>query len=105
MCFWVVMSICSSAAAPLAAWVKATIQYSYVLEQVGPLEHQLHSVQKTLRLSERKIMEFRQELEALDEETRMLKNSFKEKTRAVCRFRVSSVLFQTHECVCVVWCG
>ena len=28
----------STAAAPLAAWVKANVQYSHVLERIGPLE-------------------------------------------------------------------
>ncbi|KAJ3590901.1 hypothetical protein NHX12_008849, partial [Muraenolepis orangiensis] len=35
----------SAAAAPLAAWVKANVQYSHVMERIGPLEkEQLNSV-------------------------------------------------------------
>lgn len=30
----------SAAAAPLAAWVKANVQYSHVLERIEPLERE-----------------------------------------------------------------
>lgn len=34
------------AAAPLAAWVKANVQYSKVLEKIGPLEKEQADLQK-----------------------------------------------------------
>ena len=36
----------SAAAAPLAAWVKANIKYSYVLEKIGPLESEQAQLKK-----------------------------------------------------------
>lgn len=36
----------STAAAPLAAWVRANIQYSYVLERIEPLENEQAGLQK-----------------------------------------------------------
>lgn len=36
----------SVAAAPLAAWVKANLQYSRVLEKIEPLEKEQNDLQK-----------------------------------------------------------
>ena len=36
----------STAAAPLAAWVKANIKYSYVLEKIEPLETEQNKLKK-----------------------------------------------------------
>lgn len=36
----------SAAAAPLAAWVKANVKFSYVLEKIGPLEREQNQLQK-----------------------------------------------------------
>ena len=36
----------STAAAPLAAWVKANVKYSYVLEKIEPLELEQTQLEK-----------------------------------------------------------
>lgn len=36
----------SAAAAPLAAWVKANVRFSYVLEKVKPLEQEQNKLQR-----------------------------------------------------------
>lgn len=36
----------SAAAAPLAAWVKANVKFSYVLEKIGPLEAEQSKLKK-----------------------------------------------------------
>lgn len=36
----------SAAAAPLAAWVKANVKFSYVLEKIGPLEKEQNQLKK-----------------------------------------------------------
>lgn len=36
----------SAAAAPLAAWVKANVKFSYVLEKIGPLEAEQNKLKK-----------------------------------------------------------
>ena len=38
----------SVAAAPLAAWVKANLRYSLVLEKIQPLKHELHIASEKL---------------------------------------------------------
>uniref|UniRef100_A0A8C5WVK4 Cytoplasmic dynein 2 heavy chain 1 n=1 Tax=Laticauda laticaudata TaxID=8630 RepID=A0A8C5WVK4_LATLA len=42
----------STAAAPLAVWVKANVQYSYVLERIQPLETEQSGLQANLRKTE-----------------------------------------------------
>uniref|UniRef100_A0A803SUA0 Dynein cytoplasmic 2 heavy chain 1 n=1 Tax=Anolis carolinensis TaxID=28377 RepID=A0A803SUA0_ANOCA len=51
----------SVAAAPLAAWVKANVQYSYVLERIQPLETEQAGLEDNLRKTE----ERKQKLEDL----------------------------------------
>lgn len=40
----------SAAAAPLAAWVKANVRFSYVLEKVKPLESEQNKLQRCVFL-------------------------------------------------------
>ena len=41
----------SAAAAPLAAWVKANVQYSHVLEKIEPLEREQAGLMEWVTLS------------------------------------------------------
>jgi dynein heavy chain 2 len=45
----------SKAAAPLAAWAKANVQYSSVLESISPLTTTLEKTKKSLESSEKKL--------------------------------------------------
>eukprot|EP00754_Rhynchopus_humris_P016707 Rhum_TRINITY_DN14526_c0_g2::Rhum_TRINITY_DN14526_c0_g2_i1::g.95036::m.95036/K10414/DYNC2H, DNCH2; dynein heavy chain 2, cytosolic len=45
----------SVAAAPLASWVRAQVEYSAVLERVQPLQTELDAAQETLKVSEQKL--------------------------------------------------
>jgi dynein heavy chain 2 len=45
----------SKATAPLAAWVKANVQYSTVLESIAPLTSSLEKTKKSLESSEKKL--------------------------------------------------
>jgi len=40
----------STAAAPLAAWVKANVKFSYVLEKIAPLEGEQNKLKKLVVL-------------------------------------------------------
>lgn len=50
-----VISKVSKAAAPLAAWAKANVQYSTVLESIAPLTNSLEKTKKSLESSEKKL--------------------------------------------------
>ena len=57
----------SVAAAPLAAWVKATVRFSVVLEKVAPLEGELADLTSAMDSSERRLEACSAEVTALDE--------------------------------------
>jgi hypothetical protein len=45
----------STAAAPLAQWVTANIEYATVLETVGPMQQELEKLEKNLKKSTKKL--------------------------------------------------
>lgn len=70
----------SVAAAPLAAWVKANMSYSKVLEKVAPLENELQGLKDRLEESGRLIIQYEKELKECDEAVATLKTDFSKKT-------------------------
>ncbi|KAJ3215292.1 Cytoplasmic dynein 2 heavy chain 1 [Dinochytrium kinnereticum] len=71
----------SVAAAPLAMWVKANIQYSVVLEKIGPLEADLQRLTKTLDASRARVSKLKEALAAVDKNVTALREDFGSKTR------------------------
>ncbi|KAJ3416777.1 Cytoplasmic dynein 2 heavy chain 1 [Chytridiales sp. JEL 0842] len=71
----------SVAAAPLAQWVKANIQYSEVLERIGPLELEMNRLTKTLDKSRERIANLKSSLETVDQNVAHLREDFGAKTR------------------------
>jgi dynein heavy chain 2 len=65
----------SVAAAPLAAWVKANIRYSLVLEKIEPLEDQLNEAKAALDAAQQRLDECEQELKEIDDKVSVLKAS------------------------------
>ncbi|KXZ45909.1 DHC7 protein [Gonium pectorale] len=70
----------SVAAAPMAQWCKANLEYSRVLTRVAPLEAELHKLQASLEESQRLIAQYESELVQLDAAVAQLKNDFSKKT-------------------------
>ncbi|PRP81711.1 hypothetical protein PROFUN_10811 [Planoprotostelium fungivorum] len=70
----------SKAAAPLAAWVKANVQYSSVLESIGPLEKSLAKLVKNLQTSQKKVDKLQEDLGKLDAKVASLTNEFSRMT-------------------------
>nr|ADI46856.1 DHC1bf [Volvox carteri f. nagariensis] len=70
----------SVAAAPMAQWVKANLEFSKVLQRVSPLEAELHRLQASLEESQRLIQQYEEELKQLDAAVSQLKNDFSKKT-------------------------
>ncbi|KAI8824969.1 dynein heavy chain and region D6 of dynein motor-domain-containing protein [Fimicolochytrium jonesii] len=71
----------SVAAAPLAAWVKANLQYSAILEKIQPLETDLNRLTKSLDTSRERVDKLRGELAIVDSRVAELKAGFSSKTR------------------------
>ncbi|KAG5188873.1 dynein heavy chain, N-terminal region 2-domain-containing protein [Tribonema minus] len=71
----------SVAAAPLAAWVKANVRYSIVLEKIQPLEEQLSEAVGALDKAQARLTECEDELAGLDGRVRALKEEFGARTR------------------------
>ncbi|KAI9102585.1 dynein heavy chain and region D6 of dynein motor-domain-containing protein [Phlyctochytrium arcticum] len=70
----------SVAAAPLAAWVKANLQYSTILEKIAPLEGDLQRLTQSLDGSRERVLKLKQELSVVDETVAELKRGFGQKT-------------------------
>lgn len=70
----------SVAAAPMAAWVKANIKYSIVLEKIEPLEAMLEEEVAKLEKSQRRLRKCEDELRELDERVAQLKLDFAART-------------------------
>ncbi|GLI62890.1 cytoplasmic dynein 1b heavy chain [Volvox africanus] len=79
----------SVAAAPMAQWVKANLEFSKVLQRVSPLEAELHRLQASLEESQRLIKQYEEELEQLDIAVSQLKNDFSKKTSEAESLRMS----------------
>ncbi|KAL3676900.1 hypothetical protein R1sor_026848 [Riccia sorocarpa] len=70
----------SVAAAPLAAWVKANVQYAVVLDQIRPLQEHIQELTKSLEASRTRIQQCEQDLEAVDMNVAALKAEFSSRT-------------------------
>ncbi|KAH9247140.1 hypothetical protein BASA81_015283 [Batrachochytrium salamandrivorans] len=79
----------SVAAAPLAIWVKANLQYSTVIEKVAPLEQDLLQLTTTLDSSRSRISGLKKQLDLVDDKVRTLKEDFSGKTREAESLKVS----------------
>ena len=70
----------SVAAAPMAAWVKANIKYSHVLERIAPLERSLHELSEGLDQSRQRMNQCQSDLDELDSQVQRLKEDFGKRT-------------------------
>ncbi|KAL2914266.1 hypothetical protein HK105_206212 [Polyrhizophydium stewartii] len=71
----------SVAAAPLAMWVKANLQYATVVEKVAPLEQDLQRLTATLDASRNRVQKLKEQLDVVDRKVQALKDDFGGKTR------------------------
>uniref|UniRef100_A0A3Q3LA71 Dynein cytoplasmic 2 heavy chain 1 n=1 Tax=Labrus bergylta TaxID=56723 RepID=A0A3Q3LA71_9LABR len=64
----------SAAAAPLAAWVKANVQYSHVLEKIEPLEREQAGLMENLRKTESRKNKLEDQLNSVGAKMSEIKN-------------------------------
>ena len=79
----------SVAAAPLAAWVKANIEYSVVLHRVAPLERANDELQAEQQSSTVRLEKCKSALELLDTKVKELKDDFAKRTQEAETLKVS----------------
>ncbi|KNE55585.1 hypothetical protein AMAG_01476 [Allomyces macrogynus ATCC 38327] len=70
----------SVAAAPLAVWVTANLEYSKVIERVAPLQSKLNQLNLSLDQSRKRIIELNEAVTSVDQTVAKLKTEFAEKT-------------------------
>ncbi|KAG2456324.1 DYHC2 protein, partial [Polypterus senegalus] len=70
----------SAAAAPLAAWVKANVQYSHVLERIQPLEKEQAGLVNNLKKTEDRRRVLEDQLNSLGQKVTELKEKFQLRT-------------------------
>ncbi|KAG2486208.1 hypothetical protein HYH03_015170 [Edaphochlamys debaryana] len=70
----------SVAAAPMAQWFKANLEFSKVLQKVAPLEAELSKLAASLEESQKLIKQYEEELVQLDGAVSKLKAEFSKKT-------------------------
>jgi len=70
----------SVAAAPMAAWVKANLKFSIVLEKIAPLERDLGMLTESLEESREHMQRCEEDLRELDERVVDLKQDFAKRT-------------------------
>ncbi|KAM9321467.1 cytoplasmic dynein 2 heavy chain 1 [Gastrophryne carolinensis] len=70
----------SAAAAPLAAWVKANVQYSHVLEKIQPLEKEQAVLQSNFRRTEERKLKLEDQLNTVGQRVAELKDKFQTRT-------------------------
>ena len=78
----------SQAAAPLAAWVKANVRYSFVLEKIGPLEREQAGLQQNLAKSETKLVKLGRALENLNKKVAEMRARFEQCTTEAAKLRL-----------------
>uniref|UniRef100_A0A8C5YQN7 Cytoplasmic dynein 2 heavy chain 1 n=1 Tax=Marmota marmota marmota TaxID=9994 RepID=A0A8C5YQN7_MARMA len=70
----------STAAAPLAAWVKANVQYSHVLERIQPLETEQAGLVSNLKKTEDRKKKLEELLNSVGQKVSELKEKFQSRT-------------------------
>ena len=83
----VVAKRASRAAAPLAAWVTANLQYATVLEKVAPLEAENSALKRTLGVSQEKLAKLTFDLSQIDGHVAKLKARFEGCTQEGARLK------------------
>ena len=78
----------STAAAPLAAWVKANIRFSQVLEKIEPLEQEQAALKANLDKSEEKLAKLAKVLEKLDRNVKEMRDRFELLTTEATKLKI-----------------
>lgn len=76
--YFIIFCVCMFhlAAAPLAAWVTANLQYAIIIEKIAPLEQKKSTLEKNMTAAERQMQQLSKGLKSLDKKVDELKANF-----------------------------
>ncbi|KAL7696985.1 dynein heavy chain [Lotmaria passim] len=77
----------SVAAAPMAEWVKAMLEYSTIMERIAPLTSQLEQLENNQKDGAAKLEHLHKKLKQIDEKVKELREGFSEKCKEAERLR------------------
>ncbi|XP_053400577.1 cytoplasmic dynein 2 heavy chain 1-like [Mercenaria mercenaria] len=78
----------SVAAEPLAAWVRANVQYSYVLEKIEPLEKEQNDLKKNLHKAESRMEKLSRALDEVDQKVAQYRHRFETLTKEAAELKI-----------------
>nr|CAB3240329.1 cytoplasmic dynein 2 heavy chain 1-like [Phallusia mammillata] len=78
----------STAALPLAEWVKANVKYSQVLEKIEPLEKEQSKLRRNLEKAESRVEKLSKALNEVDDRVAELRNKFEKRTTEAATLRI-----------------
>ncbi|KAK6172722.1 hypothetical protein SNE40_016326 [Patella caerulea] len=78
----------SVVAEPLAAWVRANVKYSYVLEKIEPLETEQNNLRKNLEKAESKMAKLGRALDEVDNKVAQLRARFENFTKEAAELKI-----------------
>ena len=78
----------SLAAAPLASWVRANVQFSIVLEKIGPLESEQKGLMKKVQKSQMRIENLEKALDVVETEVSEMRCRFDKRTTEASRLAI-----------------
>ncbi|EDO38992.1 predicted protein [Nematostella vectensis] len=78
----------SVAAAPLAAWVRANVKFSVVLEKIEPLENEQAQLQRNLDKSQQRLEKLGRALDKVDHEVAEMRNRFELRTKEATQLKM-----------------
>jgi len=71
-----ILTFISVAAAPLAAWVSANLQYALIVEKIAPLEQKKETLERNLNAAEKQMASLSKGLKTVDKRVEGLKSNF-----------------------------
>ncbi|CAB3978327.1 cytoplasmic dynein 2 heavy chain 1-like [Paramuricea clavata] len=78
----------STAAAPLASWVKANVKYSEVLEKIEPLEQEQEKLQRNLQKSQNRMEKLKKALDEVDQQVAGMRKRFEQRTQEATQLKI-----------------
>ncbi|KPI89860.1 putative dynein heavy chain [Leptomonas seymouri] len=81
----------SVAAAPMAEWVKAMLEYSTIMERIAPLTEQLEQLENNQKEGAAKLGHLQKKLKKIDVKVKELREGFSEKCKEAERLRAKLV--------------
>ena len=78
----------SVACAPLASWVRANVQFSIVLEKIGPLEGEQRGLMKKVQKSQMRVENLEKALDVVEQEVAEMRCRFDKRTTEASRLAI-----------------